>query len=188
MRKPLLNENRAKKISKLLSLILRHQPETVHITLDDQGWVDVNTLLANIEQYKRQTVTREMLNFVVETNNKKRFAFNDDGTKIRASQGHSVKIDLGYEPTTPPEFLYHGTATRFLQTIEKEGLKKRSRHHVHLSLDHATATNVGTRHGLPVILKVHAQIMHEEGYEFFVSENGVWLTEEIPVKYFDVLH
>lgn len=187
MKKQLLNENQAKKISKILSLVLRHRPETVHITLDDQGWTDIDTLLANIKQYKRQTVTHEMLHFVVETNNKKRFAFNEDETKIRASQGHSVKIDLGYTPTTPPEFLYHGTATRFLQTIEREGLKKRSRHHVHLSIDHATAVNVGTRHGMPIILKVHAQIMHEEGYEFFVSDNQVWLTEEIPTKYFEIL-
>lgn len=187
MRKEILNENQSKKISKLLSLILRHQPETAHITLDEQGWTDVQTLLTNIAQYKHLTINLEQLKFVVETNNKKRFAFNEGETKIRASQGHSVKIELGYEPTPPPEFLYHGTATRFLHSIEKEGLNKSSRHHVHLSIDHATATNVGTRHGVPVILKIHAQKMHNDGYEFFVSENKVWLTEEIPTKYFEIL-
>lgn len=187
MKKEILNENQSKKISKLLSLILRHQPETVHITLDEQGWVDVDKLLGNIAQYKRITVSLEQLKFVVETNNKKRFAFNEDESKIRASQGHSVKIDLGYEPTTPPEFLYHGTATRFLKSIEKEGLKKSSRHHVHLSADYNTAHNVGSRHGLPVILKIHAKKMHDDGIDFFVSENDVWLTEKISTNYFEIL-
>lgn len=187
MKKEILNENQAKKISKLLSLILRHQPEIAHITLDEKGWTDVDTLLANIVKYKRSTISLEQLKFVVETNNKKRFSFNEDETKIRASQGHSVKIELGYEPTNPPEFLYHGTATRFLQSIEKEGLKKSSRHHVHLSANYDTAFNVGTRHGIPVILKIHAQKMHNDGHDFFVSDNEVWLTEKIATTYFEIL-
>lgn len=176
------DEKHHKKISKFLSLVLRHKPQTIGIELDDQGWTDVQTLLDKMNEADRK-VDFETLVAVVTNNDKKRFAFNDDRTKIRASQGHSVKIELGYEPQVPPTILYHGTATRFTHSIFKSGLEKRGRQHVHLSADVPTAKNVGTRHGVPVILEVLASEMHTEGHKFFISENGVWLTEAVPAKF-----
>ena len=127
-----------------------------------------------------------MLDQVVAENNKKRFEFSEDGTRIRASQGHSVEVDLGYEPKSPPEFLYHGTATKFLDSIFKRGLDKRKRHHVHMSADHDTATNVGSRHGKVVVLRVRAQAMVQAGHQFYRSTNGVWLTEAVPSEYLEI--
>jgi len=177
-----MNKNQLIKISKKLSYVLRHKPEAINITLDAQGWVEVKTLLEAFNKHFFP-LTQEALEEVVANNNKKRFAFSEDKQKIRASQGHSIPIELGYKPQSPPEFLYHGTASHFLKSIQKEGLVKQNRHHVHLSKDEETAHNVGTRHGVPVILKVKAKVMETEGFEFFVSENGVWLTEQIPTKY-----
>ena len=176
-------ESDNKRISKFLSLVLRHQPETLGVTLDENGWTDVGTLLEKLDQ-KGYAIDLDQLRYVVETNNKKRFAFNDDETQIRANQGHSVEVDLGYVEKVPPLFLYHGTATRFLEAIKANGLKKMNRHHVHLSADKQTAINVGSRHGKPVVLVVRAGDMAAAGYAFYQSDNGVWLTDNVPAAYF----
>lgn len=178
----MLPEKEITRISKFLSLVLRHRPETAHIELDENGWTDVATLLDRMKQH-RFDITPELLDHVVETNAKKRFAFNDDKTRIRASQGHSVEVDLGLAAAVPPDVLYHGTADRFLGSILAEGLKKMDRRHVHLSRDPETASKVGQRHGRLVILYVDAAQMHADGLVFYVSENGVWLTDHVPVRY-----
>ncbi len=177
-----MNENQLKRDSKFLSLILRHQPERIGIQLDEQGWVSVDELLQQLNKHGKKFDLNK-LQEVVENNNKKRFAFNEDASKIRANQGHSVQINLGYEATAPPEILFHGTATRFLDSIKATGLQKRSRHHVHLSADKDTAENVGKRHGKVIILQIKAQAMQEAGFEFYLSENKVWLTDNVPVEY-----
>lgn len=173
-----------RKLSKFLSLILRHKPQTVGLELDAQGWADTDTLIEKISQH-RFAITREDLEWVVEHNDKKRFVFSEDGSKIRANQGHSLKIDLALPPVTPPEVLYHGTAERNLDSIRESGLLKRKRHHVHLSGDTETALNVGKRYGKPVLLIVRAGEMHTAGHPFFCSENGVWLTEHVAPDFID---
>jgi putative RNA 2'-phosphotransferase len=144
--------------------------------------VDVNVLLEAMARHGT-AVSRQELDEVVATSDKKRFAFSDDSLRIRASQGHSVQIDLGLQPTIPPEFLYHGTADRFLPSIRQAGLEKRQRQHVHLSATPQTATQVGQRHGRPVILQIRAGDMHRAGLLFYLSANGVWLTDSVPVAY-----
>ena len=176
------DQQRLVKISKFLSLVLRHQPDKIGITLDKAGWVAVDELLRACQQHSFP-ITLEELKIVVATSDKKRFAFNEDGTQIRANQGHSVEVELGYQPVTPPALLYHGTAERFLVSIRQQGLVKGQRHHVHLSADEATALKVGVRHGKPVVLQVQSGVMHRAGYLFFQSENGVWLTEYVPAAY-----
>lgn len=169
-------------ISKFLSLVLRHQPEEIGIQLDSAGWVGVEELLKACAEH-RFPFTHKELNEVVANNDKKRFSFSEDGQRIRANQGHSVKVELEYEPSVPPENLYHGTADRFLESIQKQGLLKRNRHHVHLSVDLPTAINVGQRHGRPLVFLVRAGDMHRAGHRFFVSANGVWLTEHVPAEF-----
>ncbi len=166
--------------SKKLSKILRHQPKMIGLTLDKNGWAEVAEL---IEKFGTPPLSMEALETVVETNDKKRFAFNDDKTKIRANQGHSVTVDLALEQSEPPALLFHGTATKNLQSIKGQGLIKGSRHHVHLSTNEGTAKQVGGRYGVPVVLKVKAKEMHDAGYAFFVSENNVWLSDHIPVRF-----
>ena len=169
-------------ISKFISLILRHKPEAIGITLDNHGWADVNELIEGVaKQNKGFNMT--MLEEIVRTDNKQRYSFNDDKTKIRANQGHSVKVDVELEEKEPPSILYHGTATRFLGSITKQGLLHMSRLYVHLSKDMETATKVGTRHGSPVVLEVDAEKMYKDGYRFYLSDNGVWLTKEVPTIY-----
>ncbi|MEH7887441.1 RNA 2'-phosphotransferase [Elizabethkingia meningoseptica] len=177
-----MNEIEIKRISKFLSLILRHQPETINLRLDENGWADVEELRVKSAK-KRICFTLEELNEVVDTNNKKRFAFNGDKTKIRASQGHSVAIDLALQPLQPPEFLYHGTGHGNASSILEKGIEKRSRQYVHLSADKETAEKVGMRHGKPVILTIRTGKMYEEGILFYRSENGVWLTDYVDIKY-----
>jgi putative RNA 2'-phosphotransferase len=172
-----MNDKQLKSISKQLSYILRHHPDSVGLVLDENGWVRVEALLNAVK------IERNVLETIVAENDKKRFAFNDDKTMIRASQGHSIKIELGYEPSVPPDILYHGTASSNLKSIQNQGLIKGNRHHVHLSADTDTARKVGMRHGIPVILTVLAGQMGTDGYNFFVSENGVWLTEHVPPRY-----
>ena len=174
------------KISKFLSLVLRHQPEAAGVKLDDNGWVEVEQLLSNMRE-RGWKMDFELLSLVVDTNNKKRFAFNEDKSKIRASQGHSIDIELGYSPQLPPPILYHGTAEKNLASILKDGLQKRSRQHVHLSQEIETAIKVGARHGKPVVLQVEAEGMYKEGFAFFISENGVWLTDHVPATAISVL-
>jgi putative RNA 2'-phosphotransferase len=162
------------KISKKMSYALRHRPDAVGITLDPQGWVAVTDLLTALR------ISRATLDEVVEGNDKQRFAV--DGERIRASQGHSVPVDLGYEPATPPAALFHGTAARNVESIQRDGLRKGRRHHVHLSADTATAFAVGRRHDPTsvAILRVDAPAMIDSGYDFFRSANGVWLTDAVP--------
>lgn len=178
----MLTASESIKISKLLSLVLRHKPQAIGITLDENGWTDVQTLLTRLAANGHQ-LTPDQLYDLVDTNPKKRFALTDDRTRIRANQGHSVEIDLGYRQSTPPEWLFHGTATRFIDSIMDQGLKKMGRHHVHLSDNEATARQVGSRHGKPVVLVVQAEAMARAGFVFFQSENGVWLTNHIPAAY-----
>lgn len=173
------------RLSKFLSLVLRHDPGTIGITLDPNGWVAVDELLSAAARAGKQ-ITREQLDEVVATNDKKRFAFSSDGTRIRASQGHSVEVDLGLAPVEPPESLFHGTATRSVEAIRAEGLVRQSRQHVHLSPDEETAIRVGQRHGKPVVLIVRAGQMHRDGHAFYRSDNGVWLTDSVPPEYLEI--
>lgn len=174
------------KISKFLSYILRHQPEAIGLVLDDNGWADMGELIDKANRSKEiNTLTRELIHDVVKSSDKQRFAISEDGNKIRANQGHSVQVDLQLKPMEPPEILYHGTATRFLDDILKDGLKAQKRQHVHLSNDVETATKVGQRYGKPVILKIKARLMHEQGFVFYLSENGVWLTQVVPCEHLE---
>ena len=175
-----------KHISKFLSLVLRHQPEALGVTLDKEGWTPVNELLEKMQQ-KGMKVDLPKLQEVVATNDKKRFAFSADGTKIRASQGHSLPVDLGLTPMTPPPVLYHGTATQNLSAILKEGLRAQSRQHVHLSADTTTALKVGSRHGKAVVLLVKSAEMHGQGHQFYQSANGVWLTDFVPAAFLKLI-
>ncbi|MEO6774456.1 MAG: TIGR02452 family protein [Kofleriaceae bacterium] len=172
------------KLSKFLSFVLRHEPARLGITLDSAGWTDVAALLAAAAAHG-VTFTRDELVEVVASSDKQRFAMSPDGTRIRANQGHSVEVELALEPATPPAILYHGTVDRFLASIRAQGLVKGMRHHVHLSADLATAQKVGGRRGKPVVLVVRAADLHAAGHEFFVSQNGVWLTEAVPAAFLD---
>lgn len=169
-------------VSKFLSLVLRHKPEEIGLTLDDQGWADIVSLIERMNEHGRP-VTRELLDRVVAENDKQRFAISGDGRRIRASQGHSLEIDLALAPAEPPQRLYHGTATRFLASIRGQGLLPGARQHVHLSLDEATALKVGQRHGRPCVLIVQSGEMAAAGHAFFRSDNGVWLTPHVPVDF-----
>jgi len=177
-------KDRLVKISKFLSLVLRHKPEEIGITLDSAGWVSVSELMDASNRYGF-TLSLEEIETVVATSDKKRFALNEDHSMIRANQGHSVEVDLGYQPQTPPDVLYHGTATRFMSAIKEKGLIKGQRHHVHLSKEIETAVKVGERHGKAVVLVVKSGLMHKDGHIFFISENGVWLTDSVPPTYLE---
>lgn len=171
-----------KKISKYLSFILRHQPDSIGLELSDEGWADIKELIGKTRKYK---LTRELINTVVENNDKKRFLISEDGERIKANQGHSIEVKLKLEPVTPPDVLLHGTAERFLESILKEGLIKQRRHHVHLSETQKTALSVGSRYGKPVLLKVDSKKMHEDGFDFFKTENDVWLVDRVPAIYLE---
>jgi putative RNA 2'-phosphotransferase len=175
-------EQELKHISKFISLVLRHRPELIDLTLDEQGWADVDELI-NKASAKGTTIDREILETIVTTNDKQRFAFNEDKTKIRANQGHSIAIDLHLQPKVPPAILYHGTAEQYLNGIINIGLKKKTRQHVHLSANIETAKAVGSRHGKPIILTIDALKMHQDGYIFYLSDNKVWLTDNVPTIY-----
>ncbi|AWH89394.1 RNA 2'-phosphotransferase [Limnobaculum parvum] len=172
-------------ISKFLSYVLRHQPEAIGLTLDSEGWADINTLIACAAK-DSQHLDLTLIQSVVETSDKKRFAISEDGLRIRAVQGHSSsQVDIRYEEKVPPEFLYHGTATRFLDAIREQGLVAGSRQYVHLSADEATAVAVGQRHGKPVVLKIRALEMYQQGLVFHRAENGVWLSGGIPARFIE---
>lgn len=170
------------KLSKFLSLVLRHAPEKIALRLDVAGWADVEDLLTACRVH-RVPLTRERLEQIVAGSDKQRFAFDETRDRIRASQGHSVPVELGYAPQSPPEILFHGTPDRFLPSIRAQGLLKGNRHHVHLSVDEATARKVGDRRGKSVVLTVRAGVMHQAGHAFFISDNGVWLVDHVPPEF-----
>ena len=173
------------RVSKRLSLVLRHRPDSIGLTLDDAGWVGVDALLAALARHGLP-LSRPELDAVVAGNDKQRFAFDATGTRIRASQGHSVPVALGYSSQMPPAALFHGTVERFLPAILTEGLRPGGRHAVHLSPDVATARTVGGRRGKPVILRVDAAAMVADGIAFTRSANGVWLTDAVPARYLEI--
>ena len=170
-------------ISRFMSLILRHKPETIGISLDEHGWANVDELIKGIA--KTREFNMDILEEVVKTDNKQRYSFNEDKTLIRANQGHSIPVDVELDEVEPPAELWHGTGEKYVESIDKMGLIPKSRLYVHLSKDSDTATNVGRRHGKPVLYTVKTGDMFKDGYKFFLSKNGVWLTKEVPVKYLE---
>jgi putative RNA 2'-phosphotransferase len=181
-----MDAKRLVRISKYLSKHLRHEPERLGLVLTPGGWVPVADLLAAFAG-DHFPITREELLEVVTKNDKRRFAFDATGTLIRANQGHSTSVDLRLAPADPPALLYHGTGAKNVEAIGREGLKKMARHHVHLSIDVPTAQKVGARHGKPVVLEVNAAAMRRAGHTFYVSANGVWLTDAVPPEYLQAL-
>lgn len=173
-----------KRLSKFLSLILRHQPEKLGVTLDANGWGSVPEIIRKMNE-RGMNVDLEQIIAVVKNNDKQRFSLSDDHRRIRANQGHSIPVNLELQPQEPPAFLFHGTATKNLASIRANGLSPGNRQHVHLSWDEETAVKVGQRHGKPVVLKVRAGDMHREGHVFFLSENKVWLTGLVPPGYLE---
>ncbi len=169
-------------ISKYISLILRHKPEVIGIKLDEHGWADVNELISGIKKEYKE-LDMKTLEEIVRTDNKQRYSFNDDKTKIRANQGHSINVDVELEEKEPPEILYHGTGRKYMESIEKQGIIPKSRLYVHLSSDKLIANNVGARHGEPVIYEVDAKRIFKDGYKFYMSANGVWLVRKVPAAY-----
>lgn len=171
------------KVSKYISLILRHKPEEAGISLDAHGWANVNDLINGVSKIYKFDM--EMLEEIVATDDKQRYSFNEDKTKIRANQGHSVNVDVGFEEGEPPESLYHGTAEKYVNGIKETGIMKKSRLYVYLSADYDTAVMVGKRHGKPVVFCVKSGQMHIDGYKFFKTKNGTWLTDFVPVEYLE---
>lgn len=170
-------------LSIFISRVLRHRPEDANIQLDEHGWANVEELLAGINATGR-TIDRETLGEIVRTDKKQRYSFGGEGTLIRANQGHSIPVDVELAEQEPPEYLYHGTADRFMESIRRQGILPMSRLYVHLSQDMETARKVGGRHGRPVVLRIHSGDMHRDGILFYRSENGVWLTKKVAAKYF----
>jgi len=168
--------------SKFLTLVLRHKPEIADVSLDPQGWVQIDLLIRGVRKTGRD-LKRSELDEIVSSCPKKRLTISDDGRRIRAAQGHSIQVDLGLDPQVPPDTLFHGTARQSLDSIFQEGLKSGGRTLVHLSHDEETATAVGRRHGKPVVLTVQSGEMHRDGLTFFRADNGVWLTQSVPSKY-----
>lgn len=171
------------RVSKFLSLVLRHKPETIGMQLDVEGWLDIAELIENANRHGKQ-MSLELIHDVVAQNDKKRFALSEDGLKIRASQGHSIAgVELNLVAIEPPDQLYHGTVPAFLESIRRQGLLKRSRHHVHLSADVETAKKVGSRRGKPIVLNIASGTMQQQGHAFYLSANGVWLCDAVPPEF-----
>lgn len=169
-------------ISKFISMILRHKPDAIDITLDEHGWANVDELINGIAKQYHGFGMKE-LEEIVRTDNKQRYSFNEDKTLIRANQGHSIPVDVELKEKTPPVVLYHGTGEKYVESIDRRGLIPKSRLYVHLSRDKATAINVGKRHGAPVVYEINAAQMTKDGYKFYESENKVWLTKSVPIDY-----
>lgn len=185
--KPETEERRLERLSKFISMILRHKPEVIGITLDEHGWADVNELIKGINETGEEVeFSKAILEKIVKTDKKQRYSFSQDKTLIRANQGHSIPVDVELEKKEPPKVLYHGTGVKSVKAIQEQGLLPMERLYVHLSIDVKTATNVGKRHGTPVIFQVNAEQMQKDGYDFFQSVNGVWLTKEVPAKYLEL--
>ena len=174
-----------KETSKYISLILRHKPDVIGITLDEHGWANVDELIAGVS--KTHPINMDILEQIVAEDEKQRYSFNEDKTLIRANQGHSIPVDVELEEKEPPEILFHGTGEKYVDSINKSGLIPKSRLYVHLSSNEETAHKVGTRHGKPVIYKVKSKEMYQDGYKFFCSVNGVWLTKAVPVRYIEII-
>ncbi|MCD8146291.1 MAG: RNA 2'-phosphotransferase [Clostridiales bacterium] len=172
-----------KSTSKYLSLILRHEPEIIGITLDEHGWAEVDELIAGVS--RTHALTMEVLEQIVREDEKQRYSFNEDKTLIRANQGHSIPVDVELEEVKPPELLYHGTGQQFTASIDEQGLLRMSRLYVHLSADYDTAKKVGQRHGKPVVYRVRSGRMYADGFQFYRSVNGVWLTKAVPARYLE---
>ena len=168
--------------SKFLSYVLRHNPEAIGLPLDPEGWAEIDRLVRLAHKHGTK-LSRELLLEIIATSGKKRFALSADGLRIRANHGHSIQVNLNLQPQTPPQTLFHGTATRFASSIRAQGLVAGSRQYVHLSADKATALQVGKRHGKPLLLEVEALAMSRSGHEFFMSANGIWLTRTVPTTY-----
>lgn len=181
----MMNGKEMESLSKFISLILRHRPETVGITLDEHGWADAWELMDGLRKSGR-SIDMDILEEIVRTDEKGRYSFSADKALIRANQGHSIPVDVELEEKQPPQYLYHGTAERFLDPILAEGLKPMSRLYVHLSKDEETALKVGRRHGKPVVLKIRAEDMRKDGHRFYLSANGVWLVKGVPAGYISV--
>jgi putative RNA 2'-phosphotransferase len=177
-----MTEQDKKRIGKFLSLVLRHDPAKIELELDENGWANVKELIEKCRKHRYHFSMEDLIE-IVETNDKQRYSFNEKQNKIRANQGHSIDIDLALSAVEPPEYLYHGTATRFLSSIMEQGIVKGSRRHVHLSKDKETAIKVGARHGKPVILIIMSGKMYQDGILFYQSDNGVWLTNYVDIKY-----
>lgn len=185
--KPETEERRLERLSKFISMILRHKPQVIGITLDEHGWANVNELIKGINETGEEVeFSKATLEKIVKTDKKQRYSFSQDKTLIRANQGHSIPVDVELEKKEPPKVLYHGTGVKSVKAIQEQGLLPMERLYVHLSIDVKTATNVGKRHGTPVIFKVNAEQMQKDGYDFFQSVNGVWLTKEVPTKYLEL--
>ena len=178
-----MSKNQTKDTSKYIALILRHKPEVIGISLDEHGWANVDELIAGVS--KTHPLDMAGLEQIVAEDNKQRYSFNEDKTLIRANQGHSIPVDVELKETIPPGILYHGTGEKYTASIDEEGLLPKSRLYVHLSPDEETANKVGQRHGKPVIYIVKSGEMYQDGYQFFLSVNGVWLTKHVPVKYLE---
>lgn len=184
--KPETEERRLERLSKFISMILRHKPQVIGITLDEHGWADVDELIKGINETGEEVkFSKDTLEIIVKTDKKQRYSFSQDKTLIRANQGHSIPVDVELEKKEPPKVLYHGTGVKSVKAIQEQGLLPMERLYVHLSIDVKTATNVGKRHGTPVIFQVNAEQMQKDGYDFFQSVNGVWLTKEVPAKYLE---
>ena len=170
-------------VSRFLCLILRHKPDEIGITLDEYGWANVEELIKGVS--KKYKFNIDILEEIVRTDEKQRYSFNEDHTKIRANQGHSIPVDVELEAIEPPEYLYHGTAVKYVDSIRETGLIPKSRLYVHLSVDKETAKNVGNRHGMPFVYRVCSGKMYRDGFIFYKSKNGVWLTKSVPVRYLE---
>ncbi len=181
-----MNQKKRVKLSKFLSYILRHNPRSINLTLDAGGWCSIKSII-RAAQSKSRCFTAEDIFEVVTTNDKQRFALNADKTKIRANQGHSLPVDLGLTSQKPPDFLFHGTAEKYLDSIRERGLITKKRRFVHLSTDYETAVKVGRRHGKPIVLRIDAGKMHRDDFRFYLSENGIWLVSAVPETYFEIL-
>ena len=180
-----MTDKQMKSHSKFMSLILRHKPEEIGITLDENGWANVNDLISGMNRVGR-IVSMDDIELIVRLDEKQRYIFNEEHTKIRANQGHSIPVDVELKESIPPTVLYHGTASRFLNSILSSGLKPQSRLYVHLSSDTDTALKVGQRHGGPVVLRIDAAGMVRDDFKFYLSENNVWLTKHVPVEYITI--
>jgi len=171
------------RISIFISKLLRHRPEIIGLTIDRNGWADVDELIEGVRRHKAPDFDREALDDIVASDAKQRYSYSEDGRRIRANQGHSIPVDVELTACEPPEYLWHGTGEKYVPSIDRTGLLPKSRLYVHLSSDMETARKVGSRHGKPVVYEIDCSGMVKDGYSFFLSANHIWLTKEVPARY-----